>query len=118
MLDPEGVKSEIVFDQETGCKQILSSDAVLSDLDCFGMNEGDDGFEFLEEFDEETGCMSVTLPDGAKETNCPDGTGFFVDPGGMRIDRVFDESTGCVTETFPDGVSEVFCPEEELSLIN
>ena len=74
--------------------------------------------EDLEEFDEETGCMSVTFPDGAKETNCPDGTGFFVDPGGMRIDRVFDESTGCVTETFSDGVSEVFCPEEELSLIN
>jgi len=45
-------------------------------------------------------------------------TGFCVDPGGMRIDRVFDESTGCVTETFPDGVSETFCLDDELSLVN
>ena len=118
MLDQEGVKSEIVFDQETGCKQILSLDGVLFDLDCIGMGEGDGGFEFLEVFDEETGCMSVTFPDGGMETNCPDGTGFFVDPGGMRIDRVFDELTGCVTETFPDGVPQTFCPDEELTSIN
>ena len=88
------------------------------DLDCFGMGEGDGGFEFLEVFDEETGCMSVTFPDGGMETNCPDGTGFFVDSGGMRIDRVFDELTGCVTETFPDGVPQTFCPDEELTSIN
>ena len=114
MLDPEGIKSEIVIDQETGCKQILSSDGVLSDLNCVEMNEDDQGSDFLEEFDEETGCMSVTYPDGGQDTNCPDGTSFFVDPGGMRIDRVFDESTGCVTETFPDGISQTFCLDQEL----
>ena len=74
----------------------------------------DQGSDFLEEFDEETGCMSVTYPDGGQDTNCPDGTSFFVDPGGMRIDRVFDESTGCVTETFPDGISQTFCLDQEL----
>jgi len=50
--------------------------------------------------------------------NCPDGTGFVVEPDGTRIELTFDDTTGCMTETFSDGFSEIQCPDEDLSLAN